>query len=579
VGEASHNSRIAKDDTRDPLGDLLSLEEIGPCSVVASEACRACYKRLEQPIPEEDVLHQGFLLYAIDGSPTEATRLDYREIFKGYACESLVIGGEEINLAVARPSTSKEIAAQGNKHKRALDSILRETGIKKPIIEETKEANDPMLIAIFGKDSYLPLAAFARRPGECNYVQITSEIKDENFIVTSLDDGIPRIAIVEAIRTLLDNREEDAGDYREVLTKLVEDEIAKKSSLFEAASEAQFIRSAYERVGEPKLKQLYLLGEEEPTAIKARMRTLLPECRLSDGRLARLVLALPEGPDPALQLLAITRGDLALPLASMHKSRGKVEFYNQQDLSEEEHVKMVELLAQRLKQEPYWTYSRPEQLRYKLEDLDYDDRIISAHMGKKYELLLTKEREVSYDLKGSRDRIKEDNEIIRAKLDEFLADPSYVPNPYPDSAPLKLALVRLGEREQGRRNFVGRFGVEQGLNALLGECDGGEETVIKKIQQLNSQGENFAAVLKNRKINTVRGDVSFKVSIKRNGTDYEVVTFYRFDAMLDADFTIFNALSFNFDATKPLFDREKIKFDIDERTAIIYEILRDLKPV
>jgi hypothetical protein len=172
-----------------------------------------------------------------------------------------------------------------------------------------------------------------------------------------------------------------------------------------------------------------------------------------------------------------------------------------------------------------------------------------------------------------------DKDIIRSNLNSFLADPAHVENPYPKSLPLKLAVARYYQREEGKRRFVDQFNVKEKLNSLLGECSYEEETLVDLIQAMSEQSRHFGVVLKNKTIGKATGDAEFKVTIKKNGTDYEVITKFRWHAMQDRPLEQISGLSFTFSSLCSLFDRSKVSFDVNERARALYELLKSTSPL
>jgi hypothetical protein len=545
-------------DSSDPLGDLLNVE-IGPCSVVASEACKAAHNEFKNASKSAN-------LYPIDTSPPTPIRFDYSYLHH----KNLSFEGKGVSLAIARPYKSTE------------QLVKSKLGFILPKFETVKEYyDDPRLLAIFVNDMYLELATFAKRPGECNYVQIGTEIKDDNFTVTTLDDGATsRISIVEAIRALIDEHASKFKDSetKAVLQKLLDDEMSKREKEFAAAKEAHLARRCHEFAKAGSKRELHVLESGQSTAQKLmHISPLISSCQLESGHLVEFSFGLNAENSSDLQLLAITRGNLALPLASMSNDDGKVEF-NQIDANHSvEKKQLVDGLVKMLNGGGYWSYSSPKELKYTLEKLNGIDAVISEHIGKKHILLFEKNSETSSQ--SSRIFTQEKLLEITTNIDKFLADPEHLSNPYPDSMPLKLAIFRYYERQDGQRKFLNQFGIKEKLKSTLGESTPEEEAVMSKIQRLSTMGNKFAGVLKDRKIGTVKGDTQFIVYIKNDGTGYELTTHFRWHAMEDRDYDYIDALSLTFDSKSSLFDRSKSRFDYSERARIIYEVLSALEPV
>ncbi|MEI9914375.1 MAG: hypothetical protein WDN66_05395 [Candidatus Saccharibacteria bacterium] len=94
----------------------------------------------------------------------------------------------------------------------------------------------------------------------------------------------------------------------------------------DSAKEAMLVRRAYERAGRLKQrKTLRVIDEKEGDLSQERfgLHRIYQGVKLEDGRVANIALGQAKG--EKLQLLSISRGDIALPLAEFNLSTGTVD--------------------------------------------------------------------------------------------------------------------------------------------------------------------------------------------------------------------------------------------------------------
>lgn len=211
----------------------------------------------------------------------------------------------------------------------------------------------PRLLAIFNNDIALPIASFERRSGgQCSFVQLGQEMEIDDLVVTSQD---LRSEYVEAIRDVFKGRLTDKRIP--LLTDLVNQEATKYSTSIELLLDPSFARMAHtifsttdfsrkngDYTGAVKtVKKLFILGKPYDEPLKQNMEVvsiagaLLPGGEDEDRRV-EMVLARETKTTLTqtsgflkrkktetvktygnLQLLALTRDDLAIPLVEFSR--------------------------------------------------------------------------------------------------------------------------------------------------------------------------------------------------------------------------------------------------------------------
>lgn len=115
---------------------------------------------------------------------------------------------------------------------------------------------DPMLAIKVGLDTLLPIASFARRKnGQCSYVQLGEEMHDDNFYVTSADDGSSRHGLIEAMRSVIrgfthENETERKSAYY-VIQEFVNQQVNLRHESLAQAYETQLVRKIIAKLTSP----------------------------------------------------------------------------------------------------------------------------------------------------------------------------------------------------------------------------------------------------------------------------------------------------------------------------------------
>jgi hypothetical protein len=583
--------------------------EFDDCSMAAAETYRAVREQFS-PQTEEATLYQ------IDDDPTGAKKARIVHL-----STDLRANGDPTELVLIWPATEKVIK-QGR-------GFLR----KAVTLTQTVYDGDPMLGAKIGEDNVMPLATFTHREGsfECSYVQLGSEMSDETVVMTGLDAGTPRHDVVEAIRIAierpwakLDNlfytkyhSEEDKKRVTEEaevalqqaqgpLQNLLDQQMAKYSEQVVTASEAQLVRRCAERVAAvTRTRKLNVLTESDNSTYTQDMHVanLLNNVRSNDGRIVSLALAKEAGGDPdEVHLMAITRGDIALPVASMFNSAGTVVFENEKwnELGAYRKV-LVNTLLSRVRGEPLvpdWQTPRRYSLRknrtsgifpqwdptpekpneYGDNGYNYYDRLTATYC---HEIGLLKKDEGALNTRYQKCGItREGAESTYRELERFFSDPEIMKPPWgvgDSSPPLKLALSRLPQFQQAQQRVFNLFGAVAGLNEKLGDCSPEEERLIRKLHAMSQQATRFSAVLEDLNTGKTEADIAVIADLAKQGTSYDIRIFAKPQAMSNAEFKLL--LQNNFDTRQPLFTRNgSTPQQIDSRARQMFDILRQLEP-
>ena len=319
-------------DKRSALGAALSLEF--ECSFVAAEANEAAYQLLDDRHNLRAGLNNGDF-YAPYCPPFQRVHVLEAESDSQNA-EVIFLKSEPITSEQPVQLALTETVKTTQKH--VVSRKLLKRHVK---VEFEEEKDEPILAAVFG-DIVLPLATFARRKdGVCSYVQIGSEIKNDNFHVLAADDLTSRNNVIEAIRAVLDSEYADlpsSGNSdalkvkrQQALQTFFNIEFKQNKENLAKAFEAQLVRKCTEGVRSDEWRRLAILNDHGETYDeKFNIKKVLASTRFDDDHQVTLVVGRPiEGVNRDIsQLFAVTRGMLALPLAQFNATTGQLIFEN-----------------------------------------------------------------------------------------------------------------------------------------------------------------------------------------------------------------------------------------------------------
>jgi hypothetical protein len=579
----------------DELGARVSLE-YADCSIAAAEANKAAHEIITS---RNNLVHSNrtsYYLISKDKGPNDAQVLDAVVLGK-----TLNHDYEAVSLVVIQYHSSYTVTKKKGILRRAVKLITSES------------EGDPILAARIGEDSYLPLASFSQREenDHCAYVQIGSEMADETVVMTPLDEDTSRHDIVESIRNLFNETNlirsrsviQDEKS-RQILQKLFDELLLTHAEQTASSSEAMLVRRSFEKVREnTKAKKLNILSANGSTFTQDLwVASLLESVQLSDSRVMDLMLAEESKDlknDQYVQLLAVTRGSVALPIAKMYKETGTVVFDTDKSDSNGDARQLIinELLARvrglpivdpnsyttpanyglRKRYSP--TEIEPDWRKIDQNKLNYYDTICATYFYEKG--LLRKDegalKNGRYDTSGM---TKMGVDRIYADFDAYFKDPEYTEIPNSNLAPVRLALSRLPLKRQAEQDFLNLFEVEASLKSKLGDTSIEEERLALQIDKMLLKSNQFLGLIEEVNTGNTKGDIEIKATIENTGTKYRVNIYAKPRAMLNQAFSATPQMQLYFDASRPMFNRnEKETSDVSAKARRYYEILKVLQPV
>jgi len=313
--------------------------EFSECSIAAADLSAKAVEIIESKPKVGE-------FYVLDGSDKHQ-RLYYNYLTSKDTgdLESISLNGYPARLVLARPRPTFKEAEPPTDSKKFLPRFRRQQ-IEAPIPaqpESSPPASDPILAAVVGTDTLLPLASFARRGGgNCSYVQLGQEMGDDAFYVTAADEQMDRHSLIEALRVIFRYRVENEADeyYRALPNKRPSDALVQEFINTQSAIHEKELALSYERqlvdVAQDRIKtnadkkSLTVLYEgQDPTRDIFDIHTIVPPRLLANGHVAELVVAKPERDETRssqVEILAITRSEVAIPIARMNSDVNRVDF-------------------------------------------------------------------------------------------------------------------------------------------------------------------------------------------------------------------------------------------------------------
>jgi hypothetical protein len=578
------------------LGARVSIE-YADCSIAAAEAYRAAH----QEIRTNRKNNEKGRLYPIsaDLDPLSSQSGELKDLLK-----TLQYKGEPVELQLFERTTTELIERPRSG---ILNKVvkIRESAASTLAVTKT----DLQLIARIGEDTYLPLASFALQEGSenCAYVQIGPEMRDETVVMTSLDENTSRHEIVEAIRALLaervhmDDHSIKSPKTNRIMQRLLELLIDAHPERVDRATELMLVRRAFERLHSQTVGKKFNVLTNDGSTYSETMHfvPLMEKARMEDDRQIDLCLAEPfkQGKgDDYLHLFAVARGNIALPIARMHRTTGSIVFENGADMSKEQRRTAVEFLLARTRGLPI-TNSKdfvtpedyalrksnsaneihPDWKKTKQANLNYYDTVSATYF---YEMgLLRKDegalKEGKYDSSGMT-QWGVDN--LYAEFDAYFDDPENTPLPNAELAPVKLAMSRLPLKRRVEQSFFNMLNVDSTLSKVFGECFTEEERLAARVATMAQSARIFEGVFKKVQTPNTVGDITVRVTVQNGATQYEVNIYAKPQAMTNRNFPPYPQMRLTFDAAGKVIERED-GIDVNGEARKYYEILSGLKPV
>ncbi len=566
------------------------------CSFAAAEANKAAHELLDERVNQRDIDERRRSQYhecppyqeiqivgqAFDLQKTEVIDLDWHP----------VLAEQPVKLALLQPIIKTKRAITGR------TKFLRRTVSAEHEVEQT---GDPVLAAIFG-DVALPLATFSRRKdGNCSYVQIGSEVKDDNFHVMASDDRTGRHVVIEAVRSILNPRQterliepdhinsETEEQHKIALEKLLNIEFRQNIEQLTAAFEAQLVRKCAERLDTKSWRRLTVFDDQgQRLEQRFATRVIVDNTKLVDGRVAHLMIGAPiEGTNQdMLQLLAVTRSKLAISIATLNASTGKIIFENANIAPNSQLRKQVVYqFLSILRGEPLVTHGN-HRVTFTAENSEAlqgksgqkESAKARARMAAARKAIGATVQQARYQLANS----EEDREIacyfhnsnrnqglfvegelpdlrsqgwtgtVVGPINRFLKNPQIVANPYPDSAVMRVAVERLNRENTVRQNIFNQFDIQARFSDILGETSINDETLVDELYNLRCDSETHRGVIKAVRMNNTAASALIELKVLLEGTLYAVTVSGKPEAMDDEPLKVLPALCFEFDSARPI---------------------------
>ena len=527
------------------LGGALSYE-FADCSVVAAAVSKLAGELLDSECGYKDgssvaipAKREFRILGEEDEDPQKISCLDVRSVYKSHEGYTYLFEVEDFpaNLVLVRPV---HIVEEPSVRKRKL---LPDIEVK----TTKRQEKDPMLGAVIGQDIILPLASFARRKGgHCSYVQLGREMTDDNFYLTPKDDESDRLKFVTAIEKLLESdprqtySELVSQETIEKINSLINKQVAEFSQDLHQACEDHLIRSIFKKFGKNSREATLHFISEEAVPERFQRMNIVGETLMSGGRLVSLEVVRPQTGDgyinDRLELVAITRKNVAVPIATMSSRFDKIEFIDH-SITKEEKAEIVRSLLYAVDERDSRLEERTNFIHGKYgssEEIDVARGLYGVGMLQKNELNL-KDKLISPG-----------KERIRIKINNYLLYPTPERNPYPKSEAMKIVLTKAELRAQSDRKLLGVLKVEERLGAILGEPKAEEEVFMHSVRWLESLGGVELALVK---VKESGRNAVVNMDVKRNQNVYEVCINGRPESMDDEPLR--ELIKIQVDPTKP----------------------------
>lgn len=193
-----------------------------------------------------------------------------------------------------------------------------------------RSASHSKLILLLEDTVAVPLAQFRKteEAGACGYVQIGRGLSDAELHAVPADDTEPTFAQVEAIKALLDGELPANADHMSVIKALARDRIREDGAEIDRALEKALIEKVFKHFRDNRKKERLVLAHRsgEGYASEATTATWAEELLLTSGQRVEVKLVHETAASNGeLQLCAVVRNDVAIPLARFNQRHGNVE--------------------------------------------------------------------------------------------------------------------------------------------------------------------------------------------------------------------------------------------------------------
>ncbi len=545
-------------------------EQSGPCSVAASEACKDTAEYLiSQAGTNKD-------LQVIDDLNDDSSRIfnlvrtkrnrdinDYDDLIDiNFDNTDILVPavGNPIELVYVRETrkiaSSNEVSQP--KIRFPLKLLMQPSRTDSEQQVKNEIIGKPKLAALIENEILLPLAAFGRtsRKGKCDFVQIGSEMYDDNFYSTVADDETSRFHLIEAFRKLVPND----GAYkspldvaeRNLILNLINHEVGRYQEQFDKAIEGYFIRKCSELINESSEAYDLLVVDEQDTLHSQALyaHTLMPAARTDSGRPISLVIAAPDKSPNNMQLLAVSRGNLAIRLATLSKDSNTVDFNRETnelnpDLKRQRIHSLLVLIRQGLVKCGSNSEDKSIEIHRDIHDDDIRAQVAATELG------IFKRHGPGDCSKYSLEKIEQAveavpfNEYTVAPLELSLLFPGFYE--FPDTSLTIQYTIREQEklRNKRQRQILQMLEASSHFDELTGETNIALEALLTKLYLMKQKGNLFTGVLEDIPIEKTRGDAYLTIELKESDGIYQVIFWGRSNAEAEDDYKEVDRLDVN----------------------------------
>jgi hypothetical protein len=470
------------------------------------------------------------------------------------------------------------------------------------------KVEEPLLVAMLDNEIALPLASFQKREhGKCSYVQIGSEMTKDNLFVITKDESTQRAEIIKAIRTLysIEYNHIYPSDVIKSMRALIEQEANSHRDEILRRKEASLVKKASEYLegSYTEEREIVIISEEGEWQDRkvVEKATLFAGYKLGDGRVVKITIGRQANKDSNIvQLFAISRGNIAIPIVTFDKSTGTVDFAGAEEtISNNDKVSIMNLLLNRmefidlgLKSNKYGvnverTYPYRGKLKYfsinyrnskeirskEIKRLTFISSILErGGLLRKSEVHLPGGQKIPSDtriqvpkrMKSFMKSFGEPTPGLISTLERFFDNTivdRYVgivntPRSKPNDENycgnrLTVAKERMDNPSSMHKNLFTLLKIEKRFNDLLGQTSTEEEELLSLLSYLTEDGEKFSGVIPDIKIGITHTKAVIEARIIREGTIYNILINGKVQAVAGVNKHL---LDFQFDASKPLFD-------------------------
>lgn len=618
----------------DFLAIMTTAGEHGDCSIVSAQANQSARNFLDSE-------HSGrFTRQLFPICEPEQNLYSLSDVVTMQQRPLILSSGEKVQLALIRPaieaerspvvsalSVAKKSLHGFRKKNRVQNTLPHSNGL--PAVAALEAERAPRLVGLIGDDIYVPLASFVKKdePGLCNFIQLGGEMEDDNYFTTPRDERTSRLQLIRILQNLIEGKSipvptaYDRDDYEEkqtggkfdhdILLDFVEGEYEKYTNQLLAKKEGQLVRKAVKKfnasIHTAKKTELNVLdvsgeiGDAQPQTID--MVGLTRRATLASGRSVQLALGW-QNDAQDLTLYSLSRQRTALPIARLLPDSMQVEFLVDEPDESSDRLQfaneILRILSGDLKKEVMsvgvsgWAGSG-----YDVQHLGDVGRLIStvcAEQGllvyksteacrrhdltKYYESKMLSTHYSKWDLDHY--TYSAHGQAIRKNVTNFLADPTHIVNPFPNSHPLKLALARAQYYCAAVRRISQCINLDDQYEAALGPTSSIQEALLSKIVQLSDRETKLEPVILQEELGLLRGSESiqgdFEVVVSIELDKNETVGRLRISGKPAGMHNVEHSpyVDLVFDVSQPLFSTSDERSN--QRAANIYNLLLKIDP-